>query len=121
MSKRPPLAEDLHRVGRGEGPCHQDRLEHEPDGPLGVGVEPEGVDVPGVLRDVAGEHGDEEGGRGGADDGAGGLLPGRHQRGAQGELDDPGHHDHDIGISREPLGDLGLELLALMVRWPSRP
>jgi len=52
---------------------------------------PEGVGVPGVLPDVAWEHGDEEGARGGADEGAGGLLPGGHQRGAQGELDDPGH------------------------------
>ena len=67
-----PLAEDLYRVGGGEGPCHQERLEHQPDGPLGVGVEPEGVDVPGVLPDVASrEHGDEEGGRGGADQEAG--------------------------------------------------
>ena len=32
----------------------------------------------------------------------------------QDELDDPGHQDHDIGIGREPPGDLGPELLALL-------
>src|SRR5512132_492623 len=46
------LAEDSYGVGRYQGPSHEERLEHQPDGTLGVCVQAEGIHVTGVLRDV---------------------------------------------------------------------
>ena len=115
---RDGVPEDLHRVGEVEGPCHQDRLEHQPNSPLGVGVEPEGVDTPGVLPDVAGEHGDEEGGRGSADEGAGGLLQVATSTAPKASSTTPDTTTTTSGSAGSHSGTWAWNSSRCLVRWP---
>ena len=86
-------------------------MEEEATEPLGVGVEAECVGTFAPLGDVAREDDDEEAG----DDPPDGhpLAPQREEREPEADLHQP-RRDHDhVGIDREPIGDLGLELVAL--------
>ena len=64
-----------------------------------------------VLRDVAGEDRHEERRQQAADERA--TRPrGGDEGGTEADLDDPGPQDREVLVQREPVGDLGLELLA---------
>ncbi len=101
-------AQDLAGPQRRE---HQDGLEEQAHESLGVGVEPEGVLLLDVLRDVAGEDRDEERRQQTAHERAAGLRGG-HERGAETDLDHARPQHRQVLVEREPVRDLGLELLA---------
>ena len=86
-------------------------MEEESCEALGTGVEPEGVGALDPLRDVAGKDHDEESGDGPANGHA--ATSEQQERQTEGDLHEPRGDDHDVGLDREPVRHLRLELVTL--------
>jgi len=106
----PASGKDRQRVGGPPGPGDEHGLKEETVASVAIGVQAECIVAVDELADVAREHGDEEEAHSEAEKVAAAAYD--EQRRTERDLDETGQDDHDVLVDPDPIGHLGLEVVA---------